>query len=149
MKKLGNQSYKMSHPVNILSTASIVGPKEKAGPLHQYFDQCLEDEFWGEKSWEKAESKFIKETVNMAISKAKIPSSDLDFCFAGDLLNQCISSSFGMRESNIPFFGIFGACSTFGEALTLGSIAIDGDFAANVLCAGSGGIYRNAPQNVN
>ena len=137
MKKLGKQSYKISHPVNILSTASIVGPKEKAGPLHKYFDQCLEDEFWGEKSWEKAESKIIKETSNMAISKAKIPSSDLDFCFAGDLLNQCISSSFGLRESNIPFFGIFGACSTFGEALTLGSMVIDGDFATNVVCSAS------------
>ena len=137
MKKLGNQSYKISHPVNILSTASIVGPKEKAGPLHKYFDQCLEDEFWGEKSWEKAESKIIKETSNMAISKAKIPSSDLDFCFAGDLLNQCISSSFGLRESNIPFFGIFGACSTFGEALTLGAMVIDGDFATNVVCSAS------------
>ena len=135
MKKLGNQSYKMSNPVNILSTASIVGPKEKEGPLHQYFDQCLDDEFWGEKSWEKAESKIIKETTNMAIAKSKIPSSNIDFCFAGDLLNQCISSSFGLRESNIPFFGIFGACSTFGEALTLGSMAIDGDFATNVVCS--------------
>ena len=135
MKKIGNQSYILSNPVNILSTASIVGPKEKDGPLHSYFDQCLEDEFWGEKSWEKAESKMIKETVNMAISKSKLPSSNIDFCFAGDLLNQCISSSFGLRESNIPYFGIFGACSTFGEALTLGSMSIDGGFAENVVCA--------------
>ena len=137
MKKIGNQSYKISKPINILSTACIVGPKEKDGPLNKYFDQCLEDEFWGEKSWEKAESKILKETVNMAISKSKLPSSDIDFCFAGDLLNQCISSSFGMRESNIPFFGIFGACSTFGEALTLGSMTIDGDFASNVVCSAS------------
>ena len=119
MKKIGNQTYRMENPVTILQTASIVGPKEKQGPLHSYFDQCLEDEFWGENSWEKAESKIIKETVNMAVSKAKIPSSDIDFCFAGDLLNQCISSTFGLRDSNIPFFGIFGACSTFGEGLTL------------------------------
>jgi len=137
MKKVGKQSYFLNNPVNILSTASIVGPKEKSGPLHQFFDQCLEDEFWGEKSWEKAESKIIKETVTYAVSKAGIASNDIDFCFAGDLLNQCISSSFGLRESNIPFFGIFGACSTFVEALILGSICIDGDFATNVLCASS------------
>ena len=79
MKKIGNQSYILSKPVNILSTACIVGPKEKDGPLNPYFDQCLEDEFWGENSWEKAESKILKETVNMAIAKAKIASSDINF----------------------------------------------------------------------
>ena len=135
MKKIGNQSYMLSNPVNILSTASIAGPKEKAGPLTTYFDQCLADEFWGENSWEKAESKIIKETVNSCIAKANIPINDIDFCFAGDLLNQCISSSFGLRESNIPFFGVFGACSTFVESMILGSICIDGDFANNVICA--------------
>ena len=137
MKKIGNQTYILKNPVTILNTASIVGPKEKDGPLNQYFDNCLEDEFWGESSWEKAESKFIKETINTAISKANIASSDLDFCFAGDLLNQCISSSFGIRDSNIPFFGVFGACSTFVESIILGSITIDGDFANKVACASS------------
>lgn len=137
MKKKGNQSYILSNPVSIISTACIVGPKEKEGPMHQYFDKCLEDEFWGEKSWEKAESKILKESVNMSIAKGNLPSSYIDFCFSGDLLNQCISSSFGMRESNIPYFGIFGACSTFGEALCLGSMSIDGDFANNVICSAS------------
>jgi stage V sporulation protein AD len=137
LKKIGNQSFALANPVNIVSTACIVGPKEKDGPLSEFFDQALEDEFWGENSWEKAESKFIKETVNLAVSKSGIAQKDMDFCFAGDLLNQCISSSFGLREINIPFFGIFGACSTFVEGLTLGSIAIDGDFATNVICASS------------
>ena len=137
MKKIGNQSYILNNPVTILNTASIVGPKEKAGPLSKYFDQCLEDEFWGEKSWEKAESKFVKETINTAVSKSNIASTDLDFCLAGDLLNQCISSSFGVRDSNIPFFGVFGACSTFVESMILGSMIIDGDFATKVACASS------------
>ena len=137
IKKVGNQSYILSNPVNITSTAAIVGPKEKEGPLHQYFDQCLEDEFWGEKSWESAESKIVKETVNMAVSKSGIASSDIDFCFAGDLLNQCIASSFGLRETNIPFIGLFGACSTFVESLLVGSSFIDGDFATNVICSAS------------
>lgn len=137
IKKVGNQSYILSKPVNITSTASIVGPKEKEGPLHQFFDQCLEDEFWGEKSWESAESKIVKETVNMVISKSGIPSREIDFCLAGDLLNQCIASSFGLRETNIPFIGLFGACSTFVESMIIGSTLIDGDFANNVVCCAS------------
>ena len=104
MKKLGSQTIKFDNPPTILECASIVGPKESNGPLSKYFDETLEDEFWGEKTWEKAESKFIKETVNTLISKSEISSKDIDCCFAGDLLNQCISSSFGLRSSNIPFF---------------------------------------------
>ena len=137
MKKIGKQTFKLSNPVTITETATIVGPKESAGPLAKYFDKCIEDEFYGESSWEKAESKFIKDATDTAISKSGIPTSNIDLCFAGDLLNQCISSSFGLRELNIPFFGIFGACSTFVEALILGAITIDGEFAENVLCAAS------------
>jgi len=137
MNKIGKQTIKFDAPPTISQTASIVGPKEAQGPLAKYFDQCLEDEFWGEKTWEKAESKIIKETVNMVIAKSGIPSNDIDFCFAGDLLNQCISSSFGLRELNIPFFGVFGACSTFVESMCLGSIFIESGAARNVLCATS------------
>lgn len=109
--------------------------KNLIGPLAKYFDKRVDDEFYGESSWEKAESKFIKDTTNLVLSKSGITNKDIDFCFAGDLLNQCISSTFGLREINIPFFGIFGACSTFAEALILGSMSIDGNFANNVLCA--------------
>lgn len=137
MTRLGKQTIKLDSPPTITEVASIVGPKEGQGPLAQYFDQCLDDEFWGEKTWEKAESKIIKETVNLAITKSGIPANNIDFCFAGDLLNQCISSSFGLRELNIPFFGIFGACSTFVEGMCLGSVFIDGGAANNVLCATS------------
>ena len=71
MEKLGNQTIKFNTPPTILECASIVGPKEAEGPLAKFFDQTLEDEFWGEKTWEKAESKIIKETVNMVIQKAR------------------------------------------------------------------------------
>lgn len=111
--------------------------KKQIGPLAKYFDQCLEDEFWGESSWEKAESKIIKETVNTVVSKSGIASDKIDYCFAGDLLNQCISSSFGLRDSNIPFIGIFGACSTFVEALILGATFISGGAGETALCAAS------------
>ena len=137
MEKLGKQTIKFNNPPSILSTACIVGPKEGEGPLAKYFDQCLEDEFWGEKTWEKAESKIIKETVNIAIGKSELPSSSIDYCFAGDLLNQCISSSFGLRDLNIPFLGIFGACSTFVEGLIMSSIFVEGGAANNCLCAAS------------
>ena len=115
MKKIGSQTIKFDNPITILDTACIVGPKEADGPLAKYFDKCLEDEFWGEKTWEKAESKIIKETVNLSIIKSKIPVDQIDYCFAGDLLNQCISSSFGLRDFNIPFFGIFGVTSLSGQ----------------------------------
>ena len=136
MVKIGKQTIRFNNPPTISDCACIVGPKEAQGPLAKYFDQTLEDEFWGEKTWEKAESKIIKETVNMVIAKSGIPSNEIDCLFAGDLLNQCISSSFGLREANIPFFGVFGACSTFVESLSLGAIAIEG-FANHVLCATS------------
>ncbi len=137
MKHVGTQTILFDAPPTILETSSIVGPKESQGPLAKYFDQCLDDEFWGEKTWEKAESKIIKENVNGVINKSGIAATDIDYCFAGDLLNQCISSSFGLREINVPFFGIFGACSTFVESLCLGAVFIEGGAANNVLCATS------------
>ena len=136
MQKIGKQTIKFDNPPSIVDCASIVGPKESNGPLSKYFDKTLDDEFWGEKTWEKAESKIIKETVNTVISKSSVPLQNIDFCFAGDLLNQCISSTFGLREINIPFFGVFGACSTFVESLSLGAMAVE-SFAQNVLCATS------------
>ena len=83
MEKLGKQTIKFTNPPTILDTASIVGPKEAEGPLAKYFDKCLEDEFWGEKTWEKAESKILKETVYSAVKKSGIPISNIDYCFAG------------------------------------------------------------------
>ena len=136
MQKVGKQTIKFDHPPTILETACIAGPKEADGPLAKYFDKCIEDEMYEEKTWEKAESKIIKETVNTLISKSGVAVTDLEYCFAGDLLNQCISSSFGLRELNIPFFGIFGACSTFVEGLSLASVFIDGGIK-KALCTAS------------
>lgn len=137
MHRIGKQTICFDNPPTILQTASIVGPKEAQGPLAGYFDKCLEDEFWGEKSWEKAESKIIKETVGLVMNKSKLAVQDIDYCFAGDLLNQSISSDFGLRDTNIPFFGVFGACSTFVESMCLGSVFVEGKGASNVICASS------------
>ena len=137
MKRLGSQTVKLATPPYILTTATIVGKKEGEGPLAQYFDQILDDEYWGEKSFEKAETKILKETINLALSKCNKSSGDMHYILAGDLLNQCISSSSAIKDSNIPFFGLFGACSTMTESMSLGAMLVDGGFADNLICATS------------
>ena len=137
MKKIGTQTYKLDNPATILETASIVGKKEAEGPLAQYFDVCLEDEFYGEESWEKAESKMIKTAVETVLKKSNLSAHQIDCLFSGDLLNQCISTSFGIRDFEIPFFGIFGACSTFVEGLILGSSFLDSGAGMNVITSTS------------
>lgn len=134
-KKLGKQTIKMVNPPSINSVYSIVGKKEGEGPLAKYFDMILEDEFWGEKTWEKTEIKIIKECVNSCLSKVKLSNDDIDYIFLGDLLNQCVSSTFGIRETNIPFFGLFGACSTFVEGMCLGALLVDNQCADNIICS--------------
>ena len=128
-KKLGKQTVAFKNPPTITSAYSIVGPKEGEGPLAKYFDIILEDEFWGEKTWEKTEAKIVKECIAGCLGKEKVNNEDIDYLFSGDLLNQCISSSFGIRERAIPYFGLFGACSTFVEGLALGAMVIDGGMA--------------------
>ena len=133
-KRNGKQTVKLENPPSIVATASIVGPKEGEGPLKNYFDYILEDAMWGEKTWEKAESKLVRETFAKILTKAGKTADEVNYVLAGDLLNQCIAASFGLRESEVPFFGIYGACSTMAESLSLGSILVDGGFADNVLC---------------
>ncbi len=137
MKKIGTQTFKLDNPVTIFETASIVGKKEADGPLAKYFDVCLQDEFFGEKTWEKSESKMIKFAIETVIRKSNIAVSDIDYLLAGDLLNQCISSSFGIRDFEIPFLGIFGACSTFVEGMMIGSMLLDGGAGNYALAATS------------
>jgi len=133
-KNCGRQTVKLQNPPSITSTASLAGPKEGQGPLRLYFDQIIEDEMWGEKSWEKAESKMVRETFAKVLAKGGKTPGEINYVISGDLLNQCIAASFGLRESEVPFFGIYGACSTIGESLGLGSMLIDGGFADNVVC---------------
>ncbi|WP_202711103.1 stage V sporulation protein AD [Sporosalibacterium faouarense] len=136
-KKLGSQTVSFQNPPSILSTASIVGPKEGEGPLKDYFDLIIQDDSWGEDSWEKCESKLQIEAVRMAISSAKIVESQIDYLLAGDLLNQIIASSFSARQLQMPFLGLYGACSTMTESLSIGSMLIDGGYADKIVCATS------------
>jgi stage V sporulation protein AD len=136
-KRLGKQTLRLSSPPSMISNASIVGPKEGQGPLAQYFDCVLKDDYYGEDSWEKAESKMLKEAVKDAIKGSGRSNANINFMFAGDLLNQIVSSSFAARDLKIPFIGLYGACSTMAESLCMGSLLIDGGFADAVVCATS------------
>lgn len=133
-KRNGKQTVRFQNPPSIVSAASIVGPKEGEGPLRLYFDEVIEEELWGEKSWEKAESKLLRETFSKIINKANRKVSELNYVIAGDLLNQCIATSFGLRESGVPFLGIYGACSTMAESMSIGAMIIEGGFADNLIC---------------
>lgn len=133
-KRIGKQTVALSNPPSVVAYSSIVGPKEGLGPLSRYFDNIIEDEMLGEKSWEKAESKLLKMNLDNLLKKANKSFNDIDYIFTGDLLNQCVASNYALRESNIPFFGLYGACSTMAESISLGAMTIDGDFARRVVC---------------
>ena len=136
-KKIGSQTVKFENPPSILSTYSIVGPKEGEGPLSKYFDIILEDDMWGQETFEKAESKIQEEAIKNAISGAKLIAKDINYLISGDLLNQIISSTYTARQIGIPYFGLYGACSTMTQSLSLGAMLIDGGFADRVVCATS------------
>jgi stage V sporulation protein AD len=136
-KQIGQQSILFIHPPAIRAAASVVGPKEGEGPLAKYFDRVSDDILFGQESWEKAESEIVKQGIELAVKKAGLTMNQIRYILAGDLLNQGTGSSFGIRTLNRPFFGLFGACSTVGEALTLGAVLIDGGYADHVVAAAS------------
>lgn len=136
-KKLGKQTVELTSRPIIAGAYSSVGKKEGEGPLGKYFDTVYKDEFLHKKTWEQAESELLRQTVFGAAANASVPFADVDYIFAGDLINQCTSSSFAIKDFGIPFFGIFGACSTIAEGLSLAAMMIDGGFADKTICATS------------
>ena len=128
-KHLGGQTVALAHPPSVLSFANVGGKQEQEGPLADWFDLLNDDSFFGEKTWEKGESAMQKAALQQALDKAGLQPGDLDYILAGDLLNQCIGSAFSLRQFGIPFYGLYGACSTMGESLALASMLIDGGFA--------------------
>ena len=137
VKKLGRQTVRMANPPSINSFFSIVSSKEGEGPLKNYFDIIIDDAKYGEQTWEKAESKLMKECVTNAVTKSNVPAKEVDYIFAGDLLNQCISTNYAIRDLDMPFFGLYGACSTMAESLSLASILVDGGYAKNAVAVTS------------
>lgn len=136
-KMVGKQSILFADPPVVLSTAAIAGKKEGDGPLGSFFDRVEEDPMVGGSTWEDAESRLMKMSCELAIEKAKLENKDIRFLIGGDLLGQLIATSFGIMDLEIPMFGVFGACSTMGESMALGSILVDGGYADKVIAVTS------------
>lgn len=143
MKHLGRQTVRFTFPPVIAACASVVGDKEGSGPLGKCFDRISNDPYFGESSWEKAESTMIRQCFDILCDKAHTVPSDIDYIFSGDLLNQCVSSVFALKDSKVPYFGVYGACSTMAESLALAAMTIDGDFADKA-CAITGSHFCSA-----
>lgn len=138
MGRIGKQTVNFPSAPRIEAYISVVGKKESEGPLGECFDVITKDAFLGEETWEKAESRLFETGYNSILQKAGISSGDINYIFAGDLLNQCTASAFGMKDCNVPYFGIFGACSTMAEGMTLAAMLTDGGFSEkSVAAAGS------------
>lgn len=129
----GRRSIVFPQPPAILAYASVAGKKEAQGPLRTSFDLTSDDTSFGQKTWEKAETQMQKQALRIALNKAKLEESALDAAFLGDLLNQCIGSTFSLRNSEVPAFGLYGACSTMAESLLLAGMAVSGGFCRRAL----------------
>jgi stage V sporulation protein AD len=127
--KRGRQSFALDTPPVITHWASIAGKKEAEGPLSPTFDFTSTDTLFGQKSWEQAEKHIQQLAMDTLAGKAGISKRDFDLVFSGDLLNQCIGSSFSLRNMKIPHLGLYGACSTMAESLLLASMTVGGGFA--------------------
>ena len=128
-RRIGQRSIRLAQSPGILSHGSAAGQKEGAGPLGGQIDRIVEDPLFGQKSWEQAESRFQQLALELALSEAGLETGQLEAVFGGDLLNQCIASNYALRGTGVPFFGLYGACSTMGEGLLLAALAVDGGYA--------------------
>lgn len=140
-KKQGMQTIKFENPPVLTAWAAMVGPKEGQGPWIEDFDWVMEDYEFGEQTWEKAETKMLRETVKIALNKKNYQPQDIELLVCGDLLNQIASSNFAARELQIPFLGLYGACSTMAESLLTAGMAIDGGYFERAAAAVSSHHY--------
>ena len=127
-KRIGPQTVQFAAPPVILASASVVGKKEGEGPLHDCFDSVSQDTYFGTKSWEQAESDMLRQCFDLVCQKAGLPPEQLDYVLSGDLLNQCVGSAYAMRDIGVPYLGLYGACSTMAESLSLAAMLIDGGY---------------------
>lgn len=143
MKRLGKQTLRLSDPPAVLSCAAVVGKREGEGPLKDCFDLISEDSYFGQKTWEAAESQMLRQCFQRAYDKGGLAPSSLHYVLAGDLLNQCVSSAFAMKDVPVPYLGLYGACSTMAESLSLAALLLDGGFADSA-CALTGSHFCTA-----
>ena len=131
--KCGKQSFRLENPPVITTWASVAGKKEAQGPLSKSFDITHSDSYFGQKTWEQAEKRMQQLALQRLCQKANISTRDVELVFSGDLLNQCIGSSFTLRNTGIPHIGLYGACSTMAESLLLASMTVGGGFFDRVV----------------
>lgn len=136
-RRISRSTFIMDMPPTIHSYASIVGDKEGKGPMAKYFDEVSDDPYFGQETWEKAESEMLKRAVERAVKKGNLKNDDINFMFAGDLQNQCCSTTFGLRELDIPLFCIYGACSTMSEGLALSALLAEKEKGVKIAAATS------------
>lgn len=135
--KLGKQTLWFPQTPIILAGGTVVGTKEGQGPLGNTFDMVLDDDMYGEDTWEKAESKILKESIEISLQKGGTKEEEVDAILAGDLLNQLMSAVFSARNFSIPFLGMYGACSTMTESMIMSTVLVDGGYADRVVAAAS------------
>lgn len=131
--KRGKQTFVLPQMPVITAWASVAGKKESEGPLSGCFDVTFKDTYFGQKTWEQAERQMQKIALDTLLKKAGIPRHQVGLAFSGDLLNQCIGSSFTLRNTGIPHLGLYGACSTMAESLLMASMAVCGGFSDKVV----------------
>jgi stage V sporulation protein AD len=136
-KRIGKRTLLFRSEPRIRSAAAIVAKNEGDGAFSGMFDTVLEDDKFGEDSFEKAECKMFRTAALLACQKAGLNPGDIDAMLAGDLLNQLITANYAARDLGIPFLGLYGACSTMAESLLLGGVLSDGGYCSPVLCCAS------------
>ncbi|KGM95466.1 stage V sporulation protein AD [Clostridium novyi A str. 4552] len=136
-KRIGKQTIKLENKPRIIATTSVVGPKEGEGPLKDYFDVILSDDLNGKDSFEKAESSIMYRAVQETLKKSNLEEKDIHYLVAGDLLNQTAASNFAARDVDIPFLGLYGACSTMSESLGVASMLVNAEYADYAIAATS------------
>ena len=136
-KRIGNRTFEYTNRPCIIGAGSVAGEMEGQGPQAKWFDMILQDDSMGEETWEKSESKMFRTAVEYALKDAGLHRRQIDAILCGDLLNQLMASSFMVRDLNIPFLGLYGACSTMTESMLVGGAMVDGGYCRNVLAGAS------------
>ena len=136
MKRIGKQTWQLQD-VYVAASGTVVGPTEGSGPLKQQFDKCYDDLYCGEKSWELAERKMLKEAIDICLKKKNLKINDVDILLSGDLLNQIVTANYVARDYDVPFLGMFSACATAMATTAAGAFFVASGFANKVLCATS------------
>lgn len=133
-RRLGKQTVVLEKAPVIIAHAAVVGAKEAEGPLSGDFDMIVSDDKMGMPSWDLAEGAFQSTAAEIVLKKAGLENSDMDYVFSGDLQNQCVATHYGLRDTNIPFYGLYGACSTMIEGLSIGAMMVAAGYAEHALC---------------